>query len=171
MSIPSDLGRYFDYSRPVPILQSDAGNVIGTSTGGRLGKLLKDSRWVEVEPSAPTRYNSTSNTGTTIDRILMNTAPHFLKQCRWTSTILDDPKKLHISGLSDHGMVQAKAMFTAPTKAGTGIPPIHYYKHQMFSVFYDALAHQTKVKDIGDPCVMKAYLVEIIKAVSLVVRK
>ena len=41
----------------------------------------------------------------------------------------------------------------------------------MFSVFYDALAHQTKVKDIGDPWVMKAYLVEIIKAASLLVRE
>ena len=117
MNIPSDLSRYFDYSRPVPILQSDAGNVTGATNGGRLVKLLKDPRWVEVEPSAPTRYNSTSNTGTTIDCFLINTAPYFLRQCRWTSTILDDPKKLHISGLSDHGMVQAKAMFTAPMKA------------------------------------------------------
>ena len=41
MNIPSDLGRFFDYSRPVPILKSDAGkdrHMAGFSNGGRLGQ-------------------------------------------------------------------------------------------------------------------------------------
>ena len=55
--------------------------------------------------------------------VLVNTAPCFLRQCKWTSIIIDDPKRLFNSGLSDHGMVQAKASFSAPTKPGEGIPP------------------------------------------------
>ena len=88
MNIPSDLGRFFDYSRPVPVMKSDAGkdrHMACYSNGGRLGKVLKDHRRVEVEPSAPTRYNSTNNTGTTIDRILVNAAPCLLRQSEWSS--------------------------------------------------------------------------------------
>ena len=127
MNIPSSLGRYFDYSKPVPTLKADAAkdrHVAGYSNGGRLGKILKDKRFVEVEPSAPTRYNSINNTGSTIDRILINTAPCFVRQSQWASVILDDPKRFFSSGLSDHGMVQCKATFTTLQKPGEGIPPI-----------------------------------------------
>ena len=108
------VGRYFDYSRPEPTLLTDAGNERGIAAGGPLRRLFADSRWVEIEPGAPSRFNSTSDTGSTIDRILMNTAPHYLPMSRWTSTILQDPKTLFTNGLSDHAMVQATAQFVAP---------------------------------------------------------
>ncbi len=132
INIPSDSGRYFDYARPVPILLTDAGrdhHPRFNGTGGRLGKLFTDSRWVEVEPSAPTRYNTLHNTGSTIDRIVVNTAPSFLRQCKWTSIIVDDPKKPYTSGISDHGMVQAQACFSAAKAPGEGISPLPYLKH------------------------------------------
>ena len=57
MNIPSSMGKFFDYSKPVPTLKADAvkdRHVAGWSNGGRLGKSLKDKRFVEVEPPAPT---------------------------------------------------------------------------------------------------------------------
>ena len=94
LNIPSVVGRFFDYSNPEPTVLTDSGNERGLATGGPLRRLLADSKWVEIEPGAPTRYNSTSNTGTTIDRIFLNTAPHYFPLSRWTSTILQDPKTL-----------------------------------------------------------------------------
>ena len=118
INIPSVSGRYFDYASPVPIANTDAGldhHPRFNGISGRLGKLFKDRRWVEVEPLAPTRFNTLNNTGTTIDRIFVNTAPCFIKQCKWASHILHDPKKLYTSGISDHGIVQAKACFSFAT--------------------------------------------------------
>ena len=85
INIPSASGRYFDYASRVPIANTDAGldhHPRFNGISGRLGKLFKDRRWVEVEPLAPTRFNTLNNTGTTIDRIFVNTAPCFLKQCK-----------------------------------------------------------------------------------------
>ena len=52
-NIPSVSGRYFDYASPVPIANTDAGldhHPRFHWISGRLGKLFKDRRWVEVEP-------------------------------------------------------------------------------------------------------------------------
>ena len=83
---------------------------------------------------APTRFNTLNNTGTTIDRIFVNTAPCFLKQCKWAASILDDPKKLYTSGISDHGMVQAKACFSSATAPGEGVIPPPYLQNSTFHI-------------------------------------
>ena len=60
-NIPSVAGRYFGYSSPVPIANTDAGldhHPRFNGVSGRLGKLLKDRRLVEIEPLAPTRFNN-----------------------------------------------------------------------------------------------------------------
>ena len=113
MNIPSSLGRYFDYSKPVPTLKADAAkdrHVAGYSNGGRLGKILKDKRFVEVEPSAPTRYNSINNTGSTIDRILINTAPCFVRQSQWASVILNDPRGFFLLAFLTTGWCNVKLL-------------------------------------------------------------
>ena len=122
-------GRHFDYSTPVPTANTDAGldhHPRFNGVSGWLGKLLKDRRLVEVEPLAPTRFNNLNNTGTTIDRIFVNTAPCFLKLCKWSSSILQDPKKMFTSGISDHGIVQARACFSSAPAPGEGIIPLPY---------------------------------------------
>ena len=134
-------------------------------------RLLADSKWVEIEPGAPTRYNSTSNTGTTIDRIFLNTAPHYFPLSRWTSTILQDPKTLFTKGLSDHAMVQASAEFIPKQKTGEGTPPTEYFTHHMFQHHYGALLNQTKIRNIQDPLILQSHLVELIKAAALYVRE
>ena len=120
LDTPSVVGRFFDYVNPEPTVLTDSGNERGLATGGPLRRLFSDSKWVEIEPGAPTGYNSTSNTGKTIDRIFLNTAPHYFPLSRWSSTILQDPKTLFTKGLSDHAMVQASARFIPKQKTGGG---------------------------------------------------
>ena len=95
--------------------------------------------------------NTLHNTGSTIDRILVNTAPCFLRQCKWTSIIVDDPKKLYTSGISNHGMVQAKACFSAASASGEGIIPLPHLQHKMFPIIFEQLAYETRVWFFVDP--------------------
>ena len=171
LNIPSVVGRVFDYSTPKPTIIADSGEDRGLHAGRQLRNLLADARLVEIEPGAPTRYNSTCNTGSTIDRIFLNTAPHYFPMSRWTSTILQDPKTLFTKGISDHAMVQASATFIPKQEAGEGIPPVEYFTHHMFQHFYEALLNQTKVNHFTDPWIHQLYLTEIIRAAALYVRE
>jgi len=152
INIPSVSGRYFDYASPVPIANTDAGlDPRFNGSPGRLGKLFKDRRWVEVEPLAPPQFNTLNNTGTTIDRIFVNTAPCFLKQCKWAASILDNPKKLYTSGISDHGMVQAKACFFSATAPGEGVIPPPYLQCGTFQRFVQQLVYETRIRTMTNP--------------------
>ena len=106
---------------------------------------------MEVEPLAPTRFNTLNNIGTTIDRFFVNTAPCFLKQCKWAASILDDPKKLYTSGISDHGMVQAKACFSSATAPGEGVIPPPYLQSSTFRKIFQQLAYETRIRTMTNP--------------------
>ena len=167
-------GRYFDYSSPVPIANTDAGldhHPRFNWVSGRLGKLLKDRRPVEVEPLAPTRFNTLNNTGTTIDRFFVNTAPCFLKLCKWSSSILQDPKKMYTSGISDHGIVQARACFSSAPPRGEGIIPLPYINCSTFQKIFQQLSYETRVRSIVCPWEQKKTIVEIIKAAAMFTRE
>ena len=172
--IPSIAERFFDYSRPIPIASTDAAldhHPRFNGVNGRLGKLLKDKRLVEVEPLAPTRYNNLNNIGSTIDRIYINTAPCFLKLCKWSSSILQDPKKLFTSGISDHAFVQARAVFLAPPVPGEGIIPLPYIDCSSFRSIFVQLCYETRVHVIECPWMQKQMLAELIKAGALYTRE
>ena len=173
-NIPSVAGRYFDYARPIPVACTDAGlehHPRFHGVKGRLGKVLKDKRFVEVEPMAPTRYNHLNNTGSTIDRIFINTAPCFLKLCRWSSSILQDPKKLYTNGISDHGFVQARAVFLAPPVPGEGVIPLPYIDCSTFKKIFSQLCYETRVRFLDCPWLQKQLLAELIKAAALFTRE
>ena len=84
---------------------------------------------------------------------------------------MDDPKKLYTSGISDHGMVQAKARFSAAKAPGEGIIPLPYLKHKMFPIIFDQLAYETRIRFCVDPWEQKKYLVGIIEAAAMYVRE
>ena len=173
-NIPSVAGRYFDYARPIPVACTDAGlehHPRFHGVKGRLGKVLKDKRFVEVEPMAPTRYNHLNNTGSTIDRIFINTAPCFLKLCRWSSSILQDPKKLYTNGISDHGFVQARAVFLAPPVPGEGVIPLPYIDCPTFKKIFSQLCYETRVRFVDCPWMQKELLAELIKTAALFTRE
>ena len=126
---------------------------------------------MEVEPLAPTRFNTLNNIGTTIDRIYDNAAPCFIKQCKWASHILHDPKKLYTSGISDHGIVQAKACFSSASAPGEGVIPLPYIQCFTFQKCVQQLLYETRVWTMDCPWEQKKIIVEIIKAAAMYTRE
>ena len=74
-NLTSTIGKAYSFSDPVPVASVDTRKTPCTGNG-KLQELLL--RLTEVEPGLPTRYNSTTDKGTTIDRIFYQSSYVFI---------------------------------------------------------------------------------------------
>ena len=94
----------------------------------------------EIESACPTRYNTESDSGTILDRILTSTTAHFFTLCKVPHTVEQDPKTLFKSGLSDHAPVAVSFLFNASPPSGEGAINSEIFTHWTYRLFLERLA-------------------------------
>ena len=98
-----------------------------------------------VEPSAPTRYKSINNTDSTIDRMLIKTAPCFVRQSQWGLLFWTTPRGFFLLAFLTTGWCNAKLLLQLCRNQENRIPPIAYYRHPQFAFFCDNLVYETRI--------------------------
>ena len=78
---------------------------------------------------------------------------------------------MYTSGISDHGIVQARACFSSAPAPGEGIIPLPYIQWSTFQNFFQQLSYETRVRTIVCPWEQKKHIVEIIKAAAMFTRE
>ena len=79
---------------------------------------------LELQVPSPSRYNKLSDTGVVLDRVLTNLPPVFLLKNSVTVSVLQCPKDLYQSGISDHAPISVVITHKAPRNVSAGrIPP------------------------------------------------
>ena len=78
---------------------------------------------------------------------------------------------MYTSGISDHGIVQARACFSSAPAPGAGIIPLPYFQCSTFQNFVQQLSYETRVRTIVCPWEQKKHIVEIIKAAAMFPRE
>ena len=163
-------GRCFSYASPVPMVEANFSNS-DRGNGSKLEKLLADVRLVEVDGGVPTRYCKATDSGATIDRILTNLSQWIFPTSKWAISILGDPKKMHLVGISDHSVLKVSATQKKPSEPAEAIIPVEIFKHKMFSTVHEQLCWETNLGAFRDPWLKLEYHKTILRAAGQFVKE
>ena len=78
---------------------------------------------------------------------------------------------MYTCGISDHGIVQARACFSSAPAPGEGIIPLPYIQCSTFQKVFQQLSYETRVRTIVCPWGQKKEVVEIINAAAMFTRE
>ncbi len=106
-NLSSTTGKAYSFSDPVLVATADTSKALCTGNGKLQDLLL---RLTEVEPGLPTRYNSSTDKGTTIDRIFTNLPTYLFPITKWE---IDTGccKEMYQKHLSDHAILSMHVSF------------------------------------------------------------
>ena len=104
----------------------------------------------EVEPGLPTRYNSTTDTGTTIDRIFTN-LPTYLFPITKGEIDTGCCKEMYQKHLSAHAILSMHVSFKEVCQHEAGKISEVVFRHPKFSIYHELLCHAVNLDAISDP--------------------
>ncbi len=124
----------------------------------------------EVEPGLPTRYNFTTDTGTTIDRVFINLTTYLFPITKWE---IDTGccKEMYQKHLSDHAILSMHVSFKEVCQHEAGKISEVVFRHPKFSIYHELLCHAVKLDSISDPWTRLDYHKAIISASAQYVRE
>ena len=137
------------------------------------GRLIKSlTAATEIFASAPTRYNTTSDSGVILDRVFTTLPANVLILCKVCHNIEQDPKELYKSGISDHAPVAVSILHRTPLSRGEGPIAPEMVKHPLYSHYLRALLWEEKFPQLifQDAYHRLAFLKNIMRASAGFVR-
>ena len=166
-NLSSTIGKAYSFSDPVPVAITDTKKAPCTGNGKLQDLLLQ---LTEVEPGLPTRYNSTTDTGTTIDRIFTNLPTYLFPITKWE---IDTGccKEMYQKHLSDHAILSMHVSFKEVCRPEAGKISEVVFRHPKFSIYHELLCHAVKLDSISDPWTRLDYHKAIISASAQYVRE
>ena len=100
-----------------------------------------------MEPGLPTRYNYTTDTGTTIDRIFTNLPTYLFPITKWEVNT-GCCKEMYLKQLSDHAVLSVHVSFKGVRQHETGKKSEVVFRHPKFSIYHELLCHAVKLDAI-----------------------
>ena len=132
-NLTSTIGKAYSFSDPVPVASVDTRKTPCTGNG-KLQELLL--RLTEVEAGLPTRYNSSTDKGTTIDRIFTNLPSYLFPITKWEVNT-GCCKETYFKILSDHAILSEHVSFKEVCQYETGKISEVVSRHPKFGIYIE----------------------------------